>query len=97
MLIIVIIQLQVYEIYFEENAPNASSLLLLSFLVSICDRLYYNISELKRHNHDPYEMILRKEPGRKTRKPKESSPDYDVILNRNGWANKKLIQILRNY
>ena len=45
----------------------------------------------------PYEMIPRKERGRKLRKPKYYSPDYDVILNRNSWANKKLIQMLRNY
>ena len=85
------------KIYFEENAPDVESLLLISFLVATCDQVYYNItlSDLKIHNYDCYEMIKKKEKRAKSQKRTKISPDYNIILRRNNWSNKKLIEILR--
>ena len=85
------------KIYFEENAPGIESLLLISFLVATCDQVYYNITDLKRHNYDCYEMIKKKEKRAKSQKRNKMSPDYNIIIRRNNWSNKKLIEILRKY
>ena len=62
------------KIYFEENAPDVESLLLISFLIATCDQVYYNISHLKRHNYDCYEMI--KKQKRKTWEITEANKNF---------------------